>query len=139
MVTISRRTALCLRALLLASLVGAAVHVDWHLARPGPHRLSFDLRYHWLSAVPVFGFVTWYAVRSWPRWPVLASLALIGTGLMLGQTLEPAVEMLMSERDWSQVMPPVRVESFLEFLVAGIVTNVLVLLWLRRGWVARKP
>ncbi|NNG15927.1 MAG: hypothetical protein HKM89_05540 [Gemmatimonadales bacterium] len=131
------RMALLLRALLLAGFIGAAVHIDWHLARPGPHRLSFDLSYHWLSAVPVFALMAWYAARTWPRRPVVAALALIGAGALLGQAVVPAGEMLMSGQSWSEVMRPIRVESFREFIAAGLLTSTVVLLWVRRASSAR--
>lgn len=125
--------ALSIRALVLVGVIGASVHLDWHLARPGPHRFSFDLSYHWLFAIPVFIGVTWYAVRTWPKRPIIAVLAILISGLLLGQALEPAGEMLLSGLDWSAVMPPLRVAAFQQFLGAGVVASTVTLVVLLRS------
>ena len=44
-------------AVILSVVLAAALHVDWHLARPLHHRLSLDWSHHWLITAAVFTIV----------------------------------------------------------------------------------
>jgi hypothetical protein len=58
-----RRRAIVLLALLLA----AGIHVDYHLARPLRHRLSLEWQHHWIFAALLFAGVAYLvALRSPP-------------------------------------------------------------------------
>ena len=79
-------------ATLVTVALATAIHLDWHLARPTVHHLSLGLTAHWLLAIPVFGLVAWYVVRAWPSKLLPASLAILGSAIILGGVLEPAWE-----------------------------------------------
>ena len=70
-------------------LLGTALHLDWHLARPKHHRLSFGLPYHWLVTALIFAVVAWIIGRRWPaiRWQLGAFVFV--TAIIIGQLLVP--------------------------------------------------
>jgi hypothetical protein len=81
--------------ILLSLLLGAALHVDWHLARPLHHRLSLDLPYHWALTAGVFAVVGCVIARRWPseRWRHGAIVFV--TAVLLAQVVEPVLEVLI--------------------------------------------
>ena len=112
-------------ALWLAALwIGVAIHVDWHLGRPGHHAdLSFGLPFHWLLALPVFAGLPVLARRRWPSAPRTAGVVIVLLGIVLGQGLEPLAEILTSPPGHAPFANTVRWQVFAEFLLAGIVTS----------------
>jgi hypothetical protein len=103
-------------------VLGALIHVDWHLARPGSHHeLSFGLTWHWLLGVPAFLAVYLVARRWRPERPLGAALKIVLIGVLAGQVLEPLGEVLLSG-SWEWALLPIRWRAFAEFLAAGLVT-----------------
>jgi hypothetical protein len=126
-------------AWLLAFLIGALIHIDWHLGRPFHDHLSFGFRYHWLLAVLTFAPLAWLILHRWPSTFVPASIFTILVGVILGQGVEPLSETILFTRDWGPFSNSVRWRVFGEFIVAGVLTLAVTgtLLWLhsraRRG------
>lgn len=114
--------------ILAAFLLAFAVHIDWHLARPGHHsELSGQLAQHWLFAVPVFALLALYLSRQ-PvavRWRESARVILVG--LFLGQVVEPLSELLTDDAPWSWAFGGVRWTAFGEFVGAGLVTYLIIM------------
>lgn len=122
------RSARVLAALLLA----AAIHVDWHLARPGHHSdLSGHWAQHWLLGIPVFALLALHESR-WPsRYRWRSSAVLILVGVFLGQVLEPLSELFGAP--WSYAFSGIRWAAFAEFLAAGLLTFLVVMAWREPG------
>jgi hypothetical protein len=120
---------------LLAFLIGALIHIDWHLGRPYHDHLSFGFRYHWLLAVLTFAPLAWLILRRWPTTFVAASTFTILAGVILGQGVEPLSEVILFTRDWGPFSDPVRWRVFGEFTAAGLLTFALTgtLLWFHPG------
>ena len=102
---------------LSALWIGALIHVDWHLGRPGHDHLSFDLRYHWLLAVLAFGPLPWLFVRRWPTAAARAAVLAIALGVLLGQGIEPLSEVILY--GGQPFTNSVRWRVFAEFVMAG--------------------
>lgn len=73
-------------------LLASAIHTDWHFARPAHHRLSLDLSWHWLLAIPVFALAAVYVAKKNPPRLLAISVLLIGLATLIGGVLEPAYE-----------------------------------------------
>ena len=115
-----------------ALLLAAAIHADWHLARPHDHGgLSGGWSFHWLVALPLFAFTAWYLNRRSGR-PIAAGAVTIGAAVFLGQVLEPLGEIVLYHDAWSDVFAPERLRAFASFMVAGIVAYGGAIWWLRR-------
>ncbi|HEV8600038.1 MAG TPA: hypothetical protein VGQ69_11805 [Gemmatimonadales bacterium] len=111
---------------LAAFLLAAAIHVDWHLARPGHHsELSGHWAQHWLLGIPVFALLALYETRlpSRDRWRSSAVLILVG--VFLGQILEPLTELWGAP--WSYTFSAIRWTAFAEFMAAGLLTFLVVM------------
>ena len=117
---LSNRSVLALSAL----WVGALVHVDWHLGRPGPDHLSFGLPYHWLLGVVAFAPLPWILIRRWPESLARTSILVIGLGVALGQGLEPLGETILYHAGVEPFTSPARWRIFAEFLTAGLLAYV---------------
>ena len=102
--------------------IGALIHVDWHLGRPGHDHLSIGLPYHWLLAILTFAPLPWLLVRRWPKSVNAASLIAIVLGVLLGQGIEPLGEVILSQVGAEPFTNPVRWRVFGEFMAAGILT-----------------
>ncbi len=107
---------------LSAVWIGALIHLDWHLGRPGHDHLSFGMRYHWLLAILTFTPLPWLLVRRWPKSPYAASVVAIALGILLGQGIEPLSEVILFQAGAEPFTNPVRWRVFGEFMAAGIVT-----------------
>lgn len=107
-------------ALLAALWIGVAIHVDWHLGRPGHSHLSFGLSYHWLLAICTFVPLPWILIRRWPTSLAHVSILIIGLGVALGQGLEPLGEVIYFNVGAEPFTNPVRWRVFGEFMAAGI-------------------
>ena len=106
--------------------LAAAIHVDWHLARPHDHGgISGNFASHWLLALPVFAFTAWFLGRRAGR-PVAAGVVTIGVAILLGQVLEPLGEIVLFHDPWSEVFSAERNAAFASFMVAGIASYGLV-------------
>lgn len=113
-------------------LLGTAIHLDWHFARPTHHRLSLGLSWHWLLAVPVFALAAYYVARQNPRRPVAVSVVLLGGGALLGAVLEPAYEYFIGHAPYDWAFGPDRTWGALSYIVTGIVAYGVTFLLLRR-------
>jgi hypothetical protein len=108
----------------VAILIGLAIHLDWHLARPMDQRLSAHWSAHWILAVPLFLGVAWYFARRWPvraGWPLVLTVAL---GVLIGEVIEPLLE-VWAGSTLSQAYAPARVHAFLTFIGTGLLTLIL--------------
>jgi hypothetical protein len=117
---------------LAAVLLAAAIHIDWHLARPGHHaELSGHWPQHWLLGIPVFVLLALYESRrpSHQRWR--SSTILILVGVFLGQVLEPLSELFGAP--WSYAFSSIRWQAFAEFMAAGLLTFLAVMAWREPG------
>lgn len=111
--------------------LAAAIHADWHLARPHDHGgLSGGWSFHWLVALPLFALTAWYLKRRSGR-PLAAGAVTIGAAVFLGQVLEPLGEIALYHDAWSDVFSRERLAAFAWFMVAGIVAYGGMIWWLR--------
>ena len=119
--TARRRVSAALVTLGLA----AALHLDWHVARPAAHHLSLGWAWHWLLAVPVFALTAWYVLRAWPERVVGASVVIIGVAVLLAAVVEPAWEVWTGAPvGWA--FGRARLVAFGAFLAAGMISHVTV-------------
>lgn len=117
---------------LAALLLAAAIHVDWHLARPGHHSdLSGHWAQHWLLGIPVFALLALHESRRPSRYRWRSSAVLILVGVFLGQVLEPLSELFGAP--WSYAFSGIRWTAFSEFMVAGLLTFLAVMAWREPG------
>src|SRR6266566_3834522 len=126
-----------LRSLLslpVSLLVGASIHVDWHLARHEHDGRSLGWDAHWLVAIPIFAFAAWRIARRWPPpdnpWrPAALTVAL---GILLGQVIEPLAEIIHYQATLADELEPARLTAFAAFTVTGLLTMGATLLLLPR-------
>jgi hypothetical protein len=102
--------------------VGVMIHLDWHFGRPGHDHRSFNLTYHWLTALPTCVSLAWLALRRWPHSALSAGGLILGLGILLGQGLEPLGEVILFREGWEPFTDPVRWRIFAEFLAAGLIS-----------------
>src|SRR5918996_6155523 len=74
--------------------LAAAIHIDWHLARPTHHRLSLGWAEHWIFAAIAFAIAGWLIARAAPHAPWRVAAAIVGVAVLLAQGLEPVMEMV---------------------------------------------
>ena len=113
-------------------LLAAAIHADWHFARPAHHRLSLDLSWHWLIAVPVFAIAAYYVWTRKPPRPVAASALVIGLAALIGAVLEPAYEYWLGGATWDWAFGPERTWAAVAFVATGVAAWVATFAWLQR-------
>ena len=104
----------------LAIALAAVIHIDWHLARPAHHRLSLAWPNHWLFAAVAFAVVGCLIARGWPEAPVRAAAGIVGLGVLLGQGLEPVLEVLIYDGRLGYPSDPGRWGAFAVCLAAGL-------------------
>jgi hypothetical protein len=116
-------------ALVLA--LAAAVHADWHLARPTHHRLSLGWNQHWLFAALAFGFVGWVVARTWPEhtWRRGATIATLA--LLLAQGIEPMAEVALYQHRFGYPDEAARWTAFFVCIAVGLPVFALALWWCR--------
>jgi hypothetical protein len=102
-------------------LLGTAIHLDWHLARPTHHRLSLGLSWHWVLAIPVFALAAYWVTRQTPRSPVKASALLLGAAMLLGAVLEPAWEYWIGHAPYEWAFGPERTWGAVAYVATGLV------------------
>ena len=123
-----------MRRVLFASLVlalAAAVHVDWHLARPAHHRLSLAWPQHWLFAAAAFAAVGWAIARGWPEAPARAAACVVTLAVLLAQGVEPVLEVALYRHRLGYPAEPGRWAAFGLCVAAGL-PALAVALWLCR-------
>jgi hypothetical protein len=118
-------------SLLVALVIGTAIHVDWHAGRHGDH-LSFGWPYHWLLAVPIFAWAAWYILRRWPNQAALTSVSSLAGGVLLGQGLEPLYERVVDGWPFFRSFGPERIGIFAAFMGAGLASYLVTALVRRR-------
>jgi hypothetical protein len=99
-------------ALLLSVLLAAALHLDWHLARPAHHRLSLGWSGHWLATAVFFAITGWIIARAWPgaRWSL--GPAVFFAAVILAQLVEPVLEVLFDQGRLGYAVEPARWAAF---------------------------
>ena len=108
-------------------ILGAILHVDWHLARPLHHGLSLDFSYHWAVTAAAFAIVGCVLARRWPdeRWRIGgAGLAI---GIVLSQLVEPVVTVAVYEHRFGYDVGRERLIAFTQSLVVGTLAYALTL------------
>jgi hypothetical protein len=120
-------------------LLASAIHTDWHFARPAHHRLSLDLSWHWLLAVPVFALAAVYVAKKDPPRLLTVSVLLIGLATLIGAVLEPAYEYFLGGATWDWAFGPERTWSAIAFVMTGIAAYAITLLLLVRRGQAPSP
>ena len=113
-------------------LLATAIHTDWHFARPAHHRLSLDLSWHWLFAIPVFALAAVYVAKRSPPRPLSVSVLLIGLATLIGAVLEPAYEYFLGGATWDWAFGPERTWAAIAFVMTGIVAYAIPLMLLLR-------
>ena len=107
--------------------LATAMHVDWHLARPAVHHLSFGLSWHWLFALPVFALTALYVRRVAPDPSVVVSIWLIGVAAIIAAVIEPMYEYYVGGATVEWAFGRTRLVAFAQFTAVGVVTHALVL------------
>lgn len=133
-----------MRRLLYAGLtlaLAAAIHIDWHLARPTHHRWSLGWPQHWIFAVIVFAIAGWLIARAAPNAPWRVAAAILGVAVGLAQVVEPVMEMVVYDGQLAYPSDPGRWTAFLVCMGAGIPAMIATLVLCRprphtRGMVA---
>ena len=119
-------------AALVTFALASAIHLDWHVARPTVHHLSLGLAAHWLLAIPVFALVAWYALRAWPWNMVRASIAIIGSAIMIGGVLEPSWEYFLGGATLEWAFGRARNTMLATFVGTGLLAYIAVVGFARR-------
>jgi FtsH-binding integral membrane protein len=112
-----------MRRLVFAALVialAAAVHVDWHLARPSHHRLSLGWDQHWLFAALVFGLAGWIVARTWPEQTWRPGAVIVTLALILAQGIEPMAEVALYLHRLGYPDEPARWAAFFVCVAIGL-------------------
>lgn len=123
-----------MRRVLFVSLVlvlAAAVHVDWHLARPAHHRLSLAWPHHWLFAAAAFAAVGWVIARRWPAAPGRVAAGIVSLALGLAQGVEPVLEVALYQHRLGYPSEPGRWAAFGLCVAAGLPALLLALRFCR--------
>ena len=120
-------------------LLASAIHTDWHFARPAHHRLSLDLSWHWLLAIPVFVLAAYYVAKKNPPRLLAVCALLIGLATLIGAVLEPAFEFCFGGSTWDWAFGPDRTWAAVAFVSTGIVAYAITLLFLVRRNQAPSP
>jgi CubicO group peptidase (beta-lactamase class C family) len=116
-----------LSAAAVAFGLAAAIHTDWHFARPSHHQLSLGLPWHWVFAIPVFALVAWYVARAWPDRILFASLLIVGGAIIGAGILEPAYEYVVDRAPMEWVFGRERNTALAAFCGMGLLAYLLVL------------
>lgn len=121
------------RSLWMGLLLATLIHLDWHMSRPAHYhiggRLGLGWPYHWIVTALVFGIVGWFIARTWPesRWRVGAVSLLIG--VILGQVVEPMLEVVQAYHRFGYPDEPGRMAAFEQTMLAAVPVYALAL-WL---------
>lgn len=118
----NRHTNPFLSSLPVSLFLGAAIHLDWHLARYAHDGRSLGWDAHWLLAIPIFAFAAWRIARRWPDNPWRPAALTVALGVLLGQVLEPLGEIIHFHATLADELEPARLTAFALFMVTGVVT-----------------
>lgn len=110
----------------VALLLGAAIHVDWHLARHGHDGRSLGWSWHWVVAIPMFALAAWYMARRFRNRLLFASVITLGAVVLLGEVLEGVGEILLYGDPLREVFAAERLAALSAFMAAGLVSYVAV-------------
>lgn len=102
--------------------LATAIHLDWHMARPAHHQLSLGLQWHWVLAMPAFALVALYVLRVWPSRRLLASVAIIGSAILVGGVLEPLWEYTLAGAPFEWAFGVTRNQALAAYLGVGLLT-----------------
>ena len=119
-------------AVLVSLGLAAAIHTDWHFARPTHHRLSLGLPWHWLLAIPVFALVAWYVSRVWSAQVTRASLVILGTAIVAAGLVEPAWEYWLDDATFEWAFGAARTQALAAYVATGLIAYVTTLVALQR-------
>ena len=123
-------------AVVLSLILGATLHVDWHLARPLHHRLSLAWSEHWLATAAIFAIVGCVIARFWPSQRFRVGAIVLVSAAVLAQFVEPLLEALIYERRLGYDVEPARWVAFVESIVASSIAYIAALiLCAPRRWV----
>jgi hypothetical protein len=109
-----------LGVVLLGLVLATGIHADWHLARPHHHRWSLEWHEHWLFAIALFAAVGAMVARRWPRTRWRTGAWTLAAGILLGQVVEPVLEVALYRHRLGFPDEPQRWAVFLVCIAAGI-------------------
>lgn len=115
----------------LTLALAAAIHVDWHLARPTHHRLSLGWAQHWIFAAIVFAIAGCLIARAAPSAPWRVAATIVGLAVVLAQLVEPVMEMILYDGRFGYPSDPGRWTAFFVCMAAGIPAMVATLVLCR--------
>ena len=101
--------------LVWAAALAVLVHVDWHVGRPADMPPSLGWSLHWLLGI-VMGWS--FLRRRGSQTEGVDLVIALGLGLVLGQLVEPTLEVLIFQESFATVNPAVRWELFGTFILA---------------------
>jgi hypothetical protein len=103
----------------LSLLLAAAIHVDWHLARPAHYGMSMEWGHHWIATAIVFGIVGCIIAQRWPasRWRLGAVVFL--SAVFIAQGIEPVLEALIYDHRLGYEGEPLRWAAFWRAMAAS--------------------
>ena len=105
--------------LVWAAVLAALVHVDWHVGRPADMPPSLGWPFHWLLGLATGIVMAWSFLRRRRSQTEGVDLSIaLGLGLVLGQVVEPTLEVLIFQESFATVNPAVRWELFATFTLA---------------------
>jgi len=114
-------------------LIALLVHLDWHFGRGHHHRLSLGWPYHWVLGLLSFFVLARFCARKWPEAPVLAAFTNGLAGLLVGQVIEPFLEILGYHLPLGRMYSAERWYVFFQFLAAALVGLLAgLVVWARR-------
>ena len=119
-------------AVLVSLGLAAAIHTDWHFARPTHHQLSLGLPWHWLLAIPVFALVAWYVARVWPAQMTRASLVILGSAIVGAGLVEPAWEYFAGDATFEWAFGAARTQALAAYVATGLIAYVITLVAVSR-------
>ena len=121
------------RSLLMGLLLATLIHLDWHMARPAHYhiggRLGLGWPYHWMVTALVFAIVGWFIARTWPEDRLRVGAESLVIGVLMGQVLEPALEVALDLHRLGYPNEPQRVAAFEVTMLAAVPAYALAL-WL---------
>jgi ACR3 family arsenite efflux pump ArsB len=121
------------RSLAIGMILATVIHLDWHMARPAHYhlggRLGLGWSYHWVCSALVFAVVGWFIARRWPenRWRIGGTSLLVG--VILGQVVEPMLEVAQAFHRFGYPDEPARLAAFGQTMLAAVPAYTLAL-WL---------
>jgi hypothetical protein len=108
-------------AIIMSLLLGAALHVDWHLARPLHHRLSLAWENHWALTAGIFAIVGCVIARLWPAQRFRLGAVVFVSAAVIAQVVEPFLEVLIYDHRLGYDVEPARWAVFGKSLLASAI------------------